>query len=210
MKQINSETLFCAEVLKGNNIFTLRNTNWNAPTEDCNWCFYIIQTDLSVPYGEINIIMWHQKLVLSVVVVHNDSFEELWVGIIMKGNHATSDEIIQYTDSDSGNYTSLKNRKLLWICFFEDSLIIIKEPIMICGRIKNLTLDATSAELNFLDLFVFFSIPQSWQCWHYCQLCVPIYFQFSSLFATNEASKCEIRNQGIHEDYISGSHAFLE
>ena len=57
---------------------------------------------------------------------------------------------------------------------------------------------------------VFFTITQSWQCWHYCQLRIRIPLQFSSLFATNDISKCEIRKQGIHEDYISGSHALLE
>ena len=34
---------------------------------------------------------------------------------------------------------------------------------------------------------------------HYCQLYIPIYLQFSSLFAPT-VSKCEIRNQGVHED----------
>ena len=41
----------------------------------------------------------------------------------------------------------------------------------------------------------FFTIIQSWQYWHYCQLCIHIHLQFSSLFATNDVSKCEIRNQ---------------
>ena len=30
-----------------------------------------------------------------------------------------------------------------------------------------------------------------------------IYLQFSSLFAPTDASKFEIRNQGVYEDYIS-------
>ena len=34
--------------------------------------------------------------------------------------------------------------------------------------------------------------------------------QFSRLFATNDISKCEIRNQGIHEDYISRLHTLLK
>ena len=57
---------------------------------------------------------------------------------------------------------------------------------------------------------MFFTITQSWQCWHYCQLCIPIYLQFSSLFAPTVVSKCEIRNQGVHEDYVSRLHALLE
>ena len=43
---------------------------------------------------------------------------------------------------------------------------------------------------------------QSWQYWHYCQLCVPVHLQFSSLFASTDISKCEIRVQGAYEDYI--------
>ena len=42
------------------------------------------------------------------------------------------------------------------------------------------------------EAFVFFTITQSWQCWHYCQLCIPIHLQFSSLFATNDVNKCKI------------------
>ena len=57
---------------------------------------------------------------------------------------------------------------------------------------------------------VFFTITQSWQWWHYCQLCIHIYLQFSSLFAPTVLSKCEIRNQGVHEDYISRLNALLE
>ena len=35
-----------------------------------------------------------------------------------------------------------------------------------------------------------------------CQLRIPLNLQFSSLFSLTEASKCEIRNQGVCEDYI--------
>ena len=37
---------------------------------------------------------------------------------------------------------------------------------------------------------------------HYCQICIPIYLQFSSLFAPYFC-KCEIICQQIQEDYIS-------
>ena len=60
------------------------------------------------------------------------------------------------------------------------------------------------------ELIEFFTFTQSWQCWHYCQLCIPVHMRFSHLFATNNVSKCEKRNQGIHEDYISRLHALLE
>ena len=55
----------------------------------------------------------------------------------------------------------------------------------------------------------FFTITQSWQCWHYCQLCVPTYFQFSSLIASTDVSTCEISNQGVCEDYILRLNATL-
>ena len=34
------------------------------------------------------------------------------------------------------------------------------------------------------------------QCWHYCQLCVLICWQFSSLFTITDVNKCGIRNLG--------------
>ena len=67
----------------------------------------------------------------------------------------------------------------------------------------------TKYALNFPGLalinnstFEIFTVTQSWQCWHYCQLCVPTYFQFSSLIASTDISTCEISNQGVCEDYI--------
>ena len=56
----------------------------------------------------------------------------------------------------------------------------------------------------------FFTVTQNWQCWHYCQLCIPICLQFSSLFAPTDINKLEIRNQGTHEDYISSLNALLD
>ena len=55
----------------------------------------------------------------------------------------------------------------------------------------------------------FFTVTQNWQCWHYCQLCIPTSLQFSSLFAPTDINKLEIRNQGTCEDYISRLHALL-
>ena len=60
-----------------------------------------------------------------------------------------------------------------------------------------------------LGVLEFFTIIQSWQCWHYCQFCVPIYLQFFSLFVTNDVSKYEIRNQRLHGNYSSSLHALL-
>ena len=45
---------------------------------------------------------------------------------------------------------------------------------------------------------------------NFCQLCIPIYLLFSSLFAPTVFRKCEIRNQGVHEDYISRLNTLLE
>ena len=58
--------------------------------------------------------------------------------------------------------------------------------------------------------FEFFTNTQSWQCWHYCQLCIPIYLQFSCLFASTDVGKCEIRNLELYEDYIWRSNALLD
>ena len=55
---------------------------------------------------------------------------------------------------------------------------------------------------NRIHAVEFFRNTQGWQCWHYCQLCVPTYLQFLSLFASTDVSKCEIRNQGVHKGYI--------
>ena len=40
--------------------------------------------------------------------------------------------------------------------------------------------------------FEVFTKTRSWQCWHYCQLFLPILLQFSSLFAPTDTSKCDI------------------
>ena len=56
---------------------------------------------------------------------------------------------------------------------------------------------------NVATTFGFFTNTQNWQCWHYCQLCIPTYFQFSSLFAPYDVSKCDTRYQWIQTDYIS-------
>ena len=57
--------------------------------------------------------------------------------------------------------------------------------------------------------FEFFTVTQSWQYCQHCQLCVRIYSQFSSLFASTDVNKCEIRNQGVYEDYILRLNAKL-
>ena len=53
-----------------------------------------------------------------------------------------------------------------------------------------------------MQIFEFFTSTQGWQCWHYCQLCVPTYLEFSSLFTLTNVSKWEIGNQRAQEDYI--------
>ena len=54
-----------------------------------------------------------------------------------------------------------------------------------------------------MKIFGFFTNAPNWQYCHYCQLCIPIYLQFSSLFATYDASKFETRYQWMQYDYIS-------
>ena len=44
-------------------------------------------------------------------------------------------------------------------------------------------------------LIEFFTNTQSWQCWHYSQLWIKIYSQFSSLFEPIDVTKCENRNK---------------
>ena len=44
---------------------------------------------------------------------------------------------------------------------------------------------------------------QSWQYWHYCQLCNPTYLQFSSLFVPYRINKCENLYQWVYMNYIS-------
>ena len=56
----------------------------------------------------------------------------------------------------------------------------------------------------------FFTNIQGWQYWHYCQLCVPTYLQFSSLFITTDVSKYEIRNQWVYDYYILRPNATLD
>ena len=48
----------------------------------------------------------------------------------------------------------------------------------------------------------FFTVAPCWQCWHYCQFCIPTYVQFSPLIVSTDVSTCKIRNQLVCEDYI--------
>ena len=57
-------------------------------------------------------------------------------------------------------------------------------------------------DISMSHLFEFFTNTQGWQCWHYCQLCAPIYLQFSSVLTSTNVCKREIRNQRAYEDYI--------
>ena len=61
-----------------------------------------------------------------------------------------------------------------------------------------------------LPRFTPFTMTQSWKCWNYCQLCIPIFLQFSSPVVPTDISKCEIRNQGIYENYISWIQSLLD
>ena len=56
----------------------------------------------------------------------------------------------------------------------------------------------------------FFTNAQSWQCWHYFQLCIPIYLWFFSLFFPTDVRFLEIRSQGVYEDYVSKLNALLD
>ena len=60
-----------------------------------------------------------------------------------------------------------------------------------------------------LVLLEFFTITESWQCWHYCQLCIHVYLQFSAPFAPIDISECEIRNRGVYKGYISWIQSLL-
>ena len=55
--------------------------------------------------------------------------------------------------------------------------------------------------LNYKIIVAFtvdiFTKTQNWRYWHYCQLCIPIYLQFPSLFAQYGISKYEIRYQFV-------------
>ena len=51
-------------------------------------------------------------------------------------------------------------------------------------------------------LFVFFTNTQSWQCWHYCHLCIPKYLQFSALLGHYDFSKYEIIYLWVWENCI--------
>ena len=68
----------------------------------------------------------------------------------------------------------------------------------------------TDKDKESAKTFEFFINTQSCQCWNYCQPCILIYLQFSSPFTLIDVGKCEIRNQGIYENYISWIQSLLD
>ena len=90
---------------------------------------------------------------------------------------------------DSGN----TNYRMAWFLLHCDSMQKKPSHAVIC---------ITTVE--------FFTVTQNWQCWHYCQLCIPNCLQFSSLVVPIDINKLEIRNQGVKEDYISRLHTLLD
>ena len=78
------------------------------------------------------------------------------------------------------------------------------------NRTKSGSLQWSACRLKSGFEFEFFTNIQSWQCWHYFQLCVPIYLQFSSLFIITVVSKYEIRNQWVYDHYILRWNATLD
>ena len=59
-------------------------------------------------------------------------------------------------------------------------------------------------------LIEFFTNTRRGQCWHCCQLCIPIYLLFSPLFDYYYVSKCEIRFKGTLKNYISSLYIALD
>ena len=48
-----------------------------------------------------------------------------------------------------------------------------------------------------VNAMVVFINTQKCQHWHYCQICIPTYLQFSSLYAPHDVSKFKVRYQWV-------------
>ena len=82
--------------------------------------------------------------------------------------------------------------------------------LLLCMLVHSYLQEPLWNACSYACSFEFFTNTQGWQCWHYCQLCVHIYLQFSSLFTTTDVSKYEIRNQWVYDHCILRSNATLD
>ena len=82
-----------------------------------------------------------------------------------------------------------------------------REKYLFCRAVKNLVPSYASVLrawcLTDAVTFGFFTNAQHWQYLHYCQLCIPIYLQFPSLFATYDIGKYDIKYQWMQYEHIS-------
>ena len=73
----------------------------------------------------------------------------------------------------------------------------------------------TSSQKTFLLTAIWprndlvFRNTQSWQCWHYCQLCIFKYLQFAALLQHYNDSKCEVIYQWVWENCIVELYCLL-
>ena len=89
------------------------------------------------------------------------------------------------------------NERLITVCFVSDS-----EEMGASGsasiRVISLQIHVElpyklSLAIRETNPIVLFTNTESWQCWHYCQICVDIHLQFPALLGQYDVSKSEIR-----------------
>ena len=95
---------------------------------------------------------------------------------------------------------------------YSDYIHIFK---FVVGRVPSLNVTSGPAPLYVFVTYrvctlEFFTNTLGWQNWHYCNFVFPRYLHCSSLFISTDFSQCEIRYEGVNEDYILRLNATLD
>ena len=83
--------------------------------------------------------------------------------------------------------------------YWSSPSLVVKESI----QMKKFQARRQAKVTSHSQVSTFLTNTESWQCWHYCQLCTPIHLQFVAKLGHCDVSKCEIICQWVWQNCSS-------